>query len=353
VLSAFAFQAAAMRVLEELLAQRIRHFRLEQRLGLGGSLLASLLAFYLLAALYHGLKDGLARMEERLKALGAGDLTREVQVGTRDELQVLAQDLNQAMGGLRTLAAGLREGTAVVQAASAEAAEWSGRLSAMTASQIDEVDHAAYSVSALAPSAARARQEATAASQAAERVDAGLRSLQEAGLRAAQVMDGLKASAVQVARIAEGMEALAFQAKLVAAGALGRLEEGGRTPGVSDLIAELHGLGVRGAAAAQDLRASLLEGAALNAQGGAALAAALDAAHRVRPDFGAVTAFVREVGDAAQTLAERLGELGEILARIGGLTGDHADQARQLGASARTLAEQAQSLSGLAEHFRL
>ena len=352
VLSTFSLQSAALRVLENLLTLRIRHLRFEQRVGLGGSLSAALLAFYLLAALYRGLKDGLDELDASLKGLRAGDLTREAQVGTGDELRILAEDLNETMTSLRGLASALRQGTQAVQEGSAEAAALSARLTVTDAVQGAGLGQVAASVAALAAAAGQAGRRGSEACQEALRVGEGLRNCQEAGLGATRAIADLKASAAQVEKIADGTEGVAFQAKLLAVNALQLAEHGKQERELSQLASELHALGRRGTMAANDLKAFLRESAGLIAAGGRDLARACEAMREMGLELAALTDLVREAGEAAQEQARCLGELGETLSRLGADAGGQATQLQQVGSATETLAGQARSLAGLVAPFR-
>lgn len=349
--STFDLQSAALRVLENLLTMRIRHLRSEQRLGLGGALCASLLAFALLAALYRGLKHGLGQLEAGLKGLRTGELTLEAQVPTRDEVGVLAEDLNQALAALRELAGALRTGTQVLQEASVEAAALGARLTASTAGQAASLDEAADRVATLATAADHTGQRTLDAGEEAQRVGEGLRRCRQADLNATQAIAALKASAAQGDKLADGLEGLAFEIKRLAVSALQLAEHGKPERDLSQLASELHALGRRGAMASGDLKALVRDKAALLAAGGSDLAGAGDALQRLAGDLAALTTQLQEVGDAARGQTRRLADLGELLARLGAGTGEHASHLRQVEACLETLASQARSLAGLAGRF--
>lgn len=99
----FTFQETAMRVLEDLLLARIHDRRNDQRWAIAGALTASLLAFYLLAALYAAFRYGFGAMGSSFSALALGDLTCKAKVDSRDELGALAGHLNQALDDVRLI----------------------------------------------------------------------------------------------------------------------------------------------------------------------------------------------------------------------------------------------------------
>ena len=351
VRGAYGFQAAALKVLEDHLARRVRANRWELRLGLGVSLSAACLAFLLLASVYRGLRGGLEAMRSSLGALKDGDLTRTVQVPTRDELGGLAQDLNQTLASLRTLVATVQEAARGIRTATEDLAGRGEQLAQAIASHAEGLDRIAARVEALTTAATRTGTQAGDACAGALRLQEGLRDCQGAAVKATQAIGALKASTSQVARITDGVDEVAFQARLLALEAVEMAAEGDRR--WPRLASGVHGLGHRSGQAAQLLKAMLRDHGTHLQAGGDRLAQAGAAVRQAAQDLQGLTAFLQGVALAARDQAGQFEEISWTLTRLGTRTDAFAAQVSEAKALAENLAGQARSLTGQVERFKV
>ena len=353
VLGAYGFQATALKVLEDHLARRARATRFEQRLGLGGSILAACLAFQLLASVYGSLKEGLEAMRASLAGLKEGDLTRMAKVPTRDEVGGLAQDLNHSLISLRATVVAVNEAAQVIQAATEDMAGRGGLLANRFATQSASLDQTAASVAALSATASQTGTRAHLAYDGARRLGGHLQGYQEGTLATAKVMGDLDASVRDVARITDGVDEVAFQARLLAVDAVQMTAGGEQVQGFHRLASGVHGLGLRSSQASEALKVLLREHGALIHASGDRLVQAGASVQQVAQELEAITAFVQEVTLATEEQASRINQVSQALSSLGEGTGHSLAELQKAKVSADTLANQARSLTGVVEHFKV
>jgi methyl-accepting chemotaxis protein len=104
--------------------------------------LATLLGFGLAALLSRHISRPIGRLTEVAGAIAGGDLTRQVQISSRDEIGLLAAAFNRMLTNLRELIGQAQQGAAQVSAASQQlnlAAEQAGQAGQQVAATIQQV----------------------------------------------------------------------------------------------------------------------------------------------------------------------------------------------------------------------
>ena len=351
VLSCLGFQDAALRTVDYLLAQRLGGSRSEQVRVLGGAVLAAVLAFYFLAALYWGLKDSLGAMKVSLGALREGNLTTQARVESRDEIGSLAQDLNLSMLSLKGLVEHLQDAAQVIQEVSAGYATSSVELARRTEAQAATLEQTAASIEELSASASETGRKASAANRDAQKMKALLAGCQEAVGSAATAMAAINLSAGEVGKVTGVVAEIAFRANLLSVDAVIVAARGNREQGFSMLATEVHGLGQRSASASEAIKDLLEQSAGLVRSGGGHIEQASGTVQRLALELQEVMAFIMEVNSAAGEQALGITQISQAMNQLENLTLHNSALVEQASVSAATLAGKARDLATLMARF--
>ena len=182
--------------LDKLLVTRIGGFETKAyRMG-AGVIAAVLLLAYLLVGLHRAATRPLHSMVTALEALARGDLSREVDVDTRDEVGRMADALNRALGNLRDLVGSL---------AATAAATSSAQLESVTSQLRSNAEATATGAATLDAVANEVSASISAIAAGTGQIDASIREIARSTTEAASVT----ADAVAVtARTNDTMEEL-------------------------------------------------------------------------------------------------------------------------------------------------
>jgi methyl-accepting chemotaxis protein len=353
VQTAFLFQGTALRVLDDLLLQRIHDGRRGQFLALALSVVAALLAFYLLAALHAGLHAGFLAVGSSFAALAGGDLTRRARVGSADELGTMATHLNRALDSVEGLVVQIQVSARTMLASTQGIAHGSQDLASRTESQAANLEQATATVASLSAAVAQTGAQANEARREIGLVDARIKGCQTAVTQAAGAIQEISRSSNQVAGVTRIVEDVAFHANLLAVDAVMAAAAGDRERGFTALASQVHGLGDRSAEASGQIR-SLLEAALAAIQRGAASTA--DAERMVAEialDLEALAAAIGTITGAALEQSAGLGQISQAMNELDDITQRNAGLAAQTSQGAQALADHAQLLADLTATFKV
>lgn len=283
-----------------------------------------------------------------------GDLTQRLDVGSRDEIGLLATSFNDLLTKLGSIVVGVRRSGETVGTASRELASVADSLSGATQSQAASLEETAASMEELtvtvkqnADSAARANQLASAAQQVA---DKGGHVVGEA----VSAMLEISKSSHKIEEIITTINEIAFQTNLLALNAaVEAARAGAQGRGFAVVATEVRNLAARSAAAAQEIKHLIHEsahkvelGTALVNQSGVALEEIVTSVKRLTDIVGEIAAASRE---------QRVGieEVGRAVGHMDTLTQQNAAQTEELSATATSLSDEARDLESRLQWFRL
>ncbi|OWQ93609.1 hypothetical protein CDN99_03885 [Roseateles aquatilis] len=296
----------------------------------------------------------LADLNEAVDAIGAGDLTRPVQVRQRDDLGVLAAGVERMREQLARTITEVRQASDSIGTASAEVAAGSRDLSARTE---QSASHLQETASALEELASSMSQTAASASQAHQLVGESDRAAQRGGDVVRQVvstMDDISAASRQIGDIIGTIDSIAFQTNILALNAAveaARAGEQGR--GFAVVASEVRHLAQRSAEAAKQIKALITasgerveSGAQLVGQTGVAMQDIVTSVRRV-------TDIIGEISTAAREQSQGVTRINGAVAQLDQGTQQNAALVEESTAAAESLREQAHRLVVQVGQFRV
>jgi methyl-accepting chemotaxis protein len=336
---------------------------------LAGLLLLSLLVGVLMALLLsRAISRRLHQMVSALQAVADGDLTRRVEVSSRDEVGLMGTALNNALGQLHDAVRSIT-GTATRLAGSAEA------LTMVSERLVRDADHAATQAEVVSTAAEEVSAGAQAAASSTEEMSASIQEIARNAAQAGQVANTgvevvdsttptiarLGQASTEISEVANLITSIAEQTNLLALNATieaARAGEAGK--GFAVVAGEVKELAKQTANATEEIGAKIL--------------AIQSSAHEVAEAIGTMTTIIGQVNDAQTSIAAAVEEQSATTSEMGRTGAQAADSTTQIAHSAvevthaakassdgavetqqaaRQLAGMADELQALVRHFHV
>ena len=287
-------------------------------------------------------------------AEGDGDLTRRLQVKTRDELGELARWFNRFVEKVQDIMEQIRQAADQVTIASQE-------LSAATAQLADGAQEQASSLeetaAALEEITGTVKESADSARQA-NQLAVGSRDTAEKGgqvvTSAVGAMTEINQASKKIAAIIMTIDEIAFQTNLLALNAAveaARAGEQGR--GFAVVASEVRNLAQRSATAAKEIK-GLIQDSVHKVEAGSELVnQSGETLHEIVGSVKRVTGMIAEIAAASQEQTTGIDQVNRAVTQMDQVTQANAARTEELSSTAQSLAAQAEALQALVGRFKL
>jgi methyl-accepting chemotaxis protein len=309
----------------------------------------ALLAYFLSRSITTPLREAV----EVARTVAAGDLTRKIEVRSRDETGQLMEALKSMTDNLNRIVARVRAGTDTIATASAEIAAGNHDLSARTEQQASALEETASSMeeltSAVQQNAENAHQGNQLAASASEIAIKG-------GTVVAQVvetMSAINASAHKIEDIIAVIDGIAFQTNILALNAAveaARAGEQGR--GFAVVATEVRSLAQRSATAAKEIK-TLIDDSVHKVEAGSQLVNEAGATiQEVVGSVQRVTGIMSEIASASKEQSDGIEQVNQAIGQMDQVTQQNAALVEEAAAAAASMREQAGGLSEAVSIFK-
>src|SRR5262245_57985238 len=324
--------------------------RLAIREVIGLVLLFAVLAFLIRSVVARPL----AQMVVLLQDIAEGNLTRRLEVTSRDEVGELARWFNVSLGRVHEIIGEVRQAASHAATASAQLSGAAAQLSTGAQEQASSLEETAASLEEITGTV---KQNADSARQASRLALASRETAEKGGqvvTAAVSAMQGINNASKKIGDIVTLIDELAFQTNLLALNAAveaARAGEQGR--GFAVVAGEVRNLAQRSAAAASDIKTLIQDslhkvedGSTLVTQSGQALEEIVASVKRV-------TDHIAEIASASDEQSRGIDQVNRAIVQMEQVTQANATQTDEVASTAHALAAQASQLQILVGRFRL
>ncbi|RLJ38588.1 methyl-accepting chemotaxis protein [Acidovorax sp. 106] len=322
---------------------------------IGGALLLALAVLIPLTFFsVRSITQSISQASELAERIAGGDLSRDVQVTSTDEVGQLVGAMARMQDALRGLVHQVQEAAGNISTASSEIATGNHDLSHRTEQTAANLEEAASSMELLTgtiqQSAQSSRQASDFAASAAEVAARG-------GSVVSQVvttMDQITTSSRKIADITGVIDSIAFQTNILALNAAveaARAGEQGR--GFAVVASEVRSLAQRSAEAAKEIKGLIgssvervEDGSRLVTQAGQTMTEIVGSVHRV-------SSIIEEITASSSEQSDNVAQISQSVSQLDNMTQQNAALVEESTAASESLREQAVQLTRAVAQFKL
>lgn len=316
------------------------------------ALIITLLSAGTILFIIRPVKRNLDRISGWVNSMATGDLTRNVNITTKDEIGEMSLDLHKMVDKIREVITQTKGASNQVSIAADQIAEASQNFSQRITEQAASVEETSSTMEEMAASIRQTAENAKEANKLAQNAKSIAESGNAVMADTIRAMDEINRSSSKIANISNVIEEIAFQTNLLALNAAveaARAGEHGK--GFAVVASEIRNLAQRAAQSAKEITA-LIEESVEKTSRGVQLAQELS---RKLEEIGSgvkkVADLMDEVAAASAEQASGVNQVNQAISQIDQMTQQNASLIEEMSASAEELASQAKELMNLVSFF--
>ncbi|WFE70532.1 methyl-accepting chemotaxis protein [Halomonas sp. M1] len=287
-------------------------------------------------------------------ASGRGDLTQRLQVTSRDEVGVLAEDFNRFLAHIQSMLSDVRHSALTVYQAADNIAQGSEELATRTdqaAASLQQTSSAMEEITSTVEHNAEHAQTADRMVQdSASVVTQGQTAMEDVE----RTMADIKASSGQISEIVTLIDSIAFQTNILALNAsveAARAGEHGR--GFAVVAQEVRKLAQRSAEAAQEIKTLIATSVEHSQKGSQIVQRAGNTMREILGSVHQVATVIADISAGSKEQSVGVSEVNTAVVQLDGMTQQNAALVEESTATANRMRQQAEQLNTLISGFVL
>ncbi|WP_066263892.1 methyl-accepting chemotaxis protein [Hydrogenophaga flava] len=304
-------------------------------------------------ATHRAIVQPLRRASDFARTVAEGDLTKSMEVPSRDVVGDLVQSMNDMRKRLLELVSGVRESAENVATASAEIASGNADLSTRTESQAASLEETSASMQQMVDAIARSAETASSAAQLS---GSALNVANDGGSVVAQVVETMQRitdSSRKMAEIIAVIDGIAFQTNILALNAAveaARAGEQGR--GFAVVAGEVRSLAQRSAQAAKEIKTLIDVSVERVDEGQSLVQVAGKTMSEIVGQVNQVSQLIAEINTSSTAQAMSAREINQAVVSLDQGTQQNAALVEESAAASESLKRQSADLISLMAVFR-
>ena len=289
-----------------------------------------------------------------IRAIAAGDLTQPIQAEGKNEMAILARNVQEMQTALANTVGVVREGADTIYTGAGEISAGSNDLSSRTEQQAASLEETAASMEQLT---ATVKLNAESARQASQLADVASTTASRGGSLVEEVvstMSGISESSKKIAEITNVINSIAFQTNILALNAAveaARAGEQGR--GFAVVAGEVRNLASRSANAAKEIEGLITDSVSRVEQGAKLVSDTGTTMDAILRDVTEVTTIMKQIASASEEQSKGISQVGIAITQMDGVTQQNASLVEEVSAAASALERQTEDLQRSVQKFRL
>ena len=289
-----------------------------------------------------------------IRAIAAGDLTQPIQAEGKNEMAILARNVQEMQASLANTVGVVREGADTIYTGAGEISAGSNDLSSRTEQQAASLEETAASMEQLTATVKQNADNARQASRLALDASSTAKKGGNVVEGVVRTMDEIATSSSKIAQITNVIDGIAFQTNILALNAAveaARAGEHGR--GFAVVAGEVRQLAQKSASSASEIR-ELIESSTSQTQDGMNLVEKASALiNGMVGNVEEMDVILREIRQASHEQTEGISQINSAIGLIDATTQQNSALVEESVAAAASLNEQAMHLKELVRVFRV
>lgn len=273
-------------------------------------------------------------------AAGGGDLTKRMEVNSKDEVGQMGTSLNTFLGKLEKIIVDVKNGASAIAVAAQQVASSSSSLSQGTSEQAASAEETTSSLEEMSASIQQNSENSRQMEQVAAK---GAREAEESGKAVNHTVDAMKSITEKIDIVDE----IAYQTNLLALNAaIEAARAGEHGKGFAVVATEVRKLAERSQAAAKEISSLATDSVKVAENSGKLL-------DELVPSIQKTAELVQEVAAASREQSAGVTQINKAMAQVDEVTQRNASSAEELSSTAEELASQSEALLQLMNYFKV